>query len=81
MMVRNSDGLVILTLTNEVSGGITVLNPPTDGIFKIDSQIVDIEIGNHVYDIEITFANGDVRTYVSGNWLIYQDISYEEVEP
>lgn len=79
MDIRNSLGIRVKRLTSLSSGGITILDPPTNGIFKIDSQIIDIPTSKYVYDIQITFPDNTVRTYIWGYWVIYQDVTYEEV--
>lgn len=61
-------------LTLSVGSGITITDD-TGGVFNIDKQIIDIAPAEYLYDIEITFASGDVKTWVSGNWTIFQDIS------
>jgi hypothetical protein len=60
----------VLTLTSVASAGITI-TAPTLGKFKINSQIIDIEVGYYNYDITITFADGSVKTYISGEFKIY----------
>lgn len=67
-------GIVGLSLTSVGSAGITITSP-TLGLFKINKQIINIEPFNYLYDIEITFADGDVKTWISGNFLIKQDVT------
>ena len=55
-------------------GGITITNA-TSGLFKINKQIIDIEAGNYIYDIELDKPDGTVKTYISGNFLIINDIT------
>ena len=55
-------------------GGITITNA-TSGLFKINKQIIDIEAGNYIYDIELDKPDGTVKTYISGNFLITNDIT------
>ena len=58
------------------SGGITILSPATAGKFQIDAQIINIDAAEYVYDIQIKFANNEVKTYIGGKWEIIQDITY-----
>jgi hypothetical protein len=60
----------VFTFTSVASNGITITDP-TLGKFKINSQIISIEIGYYNYDITITFADGSVKTYISGEFKIY----------
>lgn len=63
-----------LTLTNAVSGGLTITDG-ANGVFKIDEQVIDIDAGKYFYDIEIITADDVVKTYIEGTWTIIQDIS------
>ena len=76
MQLKKNDNLLvpILSLTSVASAGITITSP-TNGLFKINSQIIDIEPFNYVYDIQLTLATGVVKTYVSGNFIISKDIT------
>jgi hypothetical protein len=56
--------------------GITIIDG-VSGIFKINKQKIDIAPYNYFYDIEITFIDGTIKTYISGKWLIKQDVTHE----
>jgi hypothetical protein len=43
------------------------------GEFEINQQLIDIEAGTYVYDIEIKFADDTVKTWISGEFLITCD--------
>lgn len=51
------------------------------GIGGVDSnqitlnKIVDIAAGNYVYDMNVTFPSGEVKTYLWGNFIVTEDIS------
>jgi hypothetical protein len=55
--------------------GITIIDG-VSGIFKINKQKIDIAPFCYFYDIEITFIDGTIKTYISGKWLIKQDITH-----
>jgi hypothetical protein len=55
--------------------GIT-LSDAVNGVFSIDSFLVDWAADFYYYDIEITFPNGIVRTYIQGNIKVIQDVTY-----
>lgn len=76
MQLKKNDNLLIpiLSLTSAGSAGITITSP-TGGLFKINSQIIDIEAFNYVYDIQFTLASGVVKTYISGNFIIQKDVT------
>jgi len=67
-------GIVYLSLTSVASAGITITNP-SSGIFKINKQIIDIDANNYIYDIELDKADGSVKTYVSGNFYVTNDVT------
>ena len=67
-------GIPFLSLTSVANAGITITNA-NDGLFKINKQIINIEPFNYLYDIEIEFGNGTVKTYISGNFLIKSDVT------
>jgi hypothetical protein len=67
-------GIPVLSLTSVASAGITITNA-ANGLFKINEQIIDICAFNYIYDIEIEFGDGTVKTYISGNFLIKNDVT------
>ena len=67
-------GIPFLSLTSVANAGITITNANA-GLFKINKQIINIEPFNYLYDIEIEFGNGTVKTYISGNFLIKSDVT------
>lgn len=67
-------GIPFLSLTSVSNAGITITNA-SNGLFKINEQIIDICAFNYIYDIEIEFGDGTVKTYISGNFLIKNDVT------
>jgi hypothetical protein len=63
-----------LSLTSVASAGITITSPTT-GLFRINTQIIDIPVYDYEYDIEIKFADNTVKTYVAGIFSITQEIT------
>lgn len=43
-------------------------------LYIAPSDTRDLRIGSYVYDIEITFENGDVDTFISGVFQILPDV-------
>ena len=66
-------GVVGLSLTSVGSAGITITDA-VNGLFKINTQIINIPAFNYIYDIEFNF-DGEVKTYISGNFLIRNDVT------
>jgi hypothetical protein len=69
---RPNSETALLTLT-EANGAITV-----GGVD--DNQItinygVDIDAGSYVYDMTVLFPNGNEKTYIWGNFIVYEDIT------
>lgn len=50
---------------------LAIQTPPTDGIFEFSKQIVSVGVfGTFPYEIIFYLRNGDVKTYLKGNWTI-----------
>jgi hypothetical protein len=71
---KTSDSSSSLSFTSVASAGITITNP-SGGLFKINEQIIDIEVFNYAYDIQLTLSSGVVKTYVSGTFNITKEIT------
>lgn len=74
-------GAVILMQLRKEAGGVIALTPNltiTDaagGDFQIDEQIINIPACNYQYDIQITLSDDTVVTWISGLFIINDDIS------
>jgi len=71
---KECNGVPILSFTTVANAGLTITDAAL-GLFKINKQIINIPEFNYVYDIEITFANDDVKTWVSGDFIVKCDIT------
>jgi hypothetical protein len=69
-----SDVTPTLSLTSAGSAGITITTAAS-GLFKINAQIIDIELYNYVYDIQFTLSTGEVRTYVKGGFNVTPEVT------
>jgi hypothetical protein len=47
-----------------------------NGEFKIKEQIIDFPARNYNYDIQISWPDSKVKTYISGIWVINQDVTH-----
>jgi hypothetical protein len=54
--------------------GVTISNAVA-GIFSIDSFLIDWSPDIYYFDIQMTFPNGVVRTYIQGTIKVIQDIT------
>ena len=69
-----SDVSPTLSLTSVSNAGLTITNA-TSGHFKINEQIINIEVFNYVYDIQFTLASGEVKTYVKGGFNVTPEVT------
>jgi hypothetical protein len=56
------------------NGSITIPNPLTGQIIMMPKVINEVA-GIYYFDMQITFPNGTVKTYLSGKWNITEDVS------
>jgi hypothetical protein len=52
---------------------ITIPDPESGEIF-LQPRLMDYPAMTYVFDVEVTFASGTVKTYFKGNWRICQDV-------
>lgn len=71
---KECGGVPVLSFTTVASAGLTITNA-TSGLFRINKQIINIPEFNYLYDIEITFADGTVKTWIEGNFVVKCDIT------
>ena len=67
-------GVVGLSLTSVDDAGITITNA-VSGLFQINRQVINIPPYNYLYDIEIHFEDGTIKTWISGNFQILNDVT------
>ena len=53
--------------------GITVVSP-TEGVIQVDKFLVDLAPAKYLYDLKVTFPNGDVFTYITGTFEVKQNL-------
>ena len=58
----------------DTTSGITFVDA-SNGVFKINSFLMELPPHNYDYDIEFTFSSGVVRTYLRGNFNVVNDIT------
>jgi hypothetical protein len=67
-------GIVYLSLTSVANAGITITTAAS-GLFKINKQIINIDANTYIYDIELIKADGTIKTYISGNFYVTNDVT------
>lgn len=70
---KEKDGVSYLELTSVDDAGITITDA-LNGAFKINEQIIDIQSGNYIYDIEFNI-NGIIETLIKGDFIITNDVT------
>jgi hypothetical protein len=70
---RSIDAPVALTLST-ANGGIIITNP-TGGIIQFPPKLIEIPFAKYLYDLQVTYPNGVVKTYFSGTWTITPDLT------
>ena len=76
---------ILIQVRPTPSSASVVLELTTDdssiGIGGVDNnqitlnKIVDVAAGTYVYDMNVTFPSGEVKTYLWGNFIVTEDIS------
>jgi|APGre2960657404_1045060.scaffolds.fasta_scaffold00086_25 hypothetical protein len=61
--------LTLSTANSTISIGGASLNQITF------NKIVDVAAGTYVYDMNVTFPSGEVKTYIYGNFIVQEDIT------
>jgi hypothetical protein len=64
-------GTLALSLTN--GSGVTIGGVSNNQITI--NKLVDIAKGNYVWDMQVTFTTGVVKTYLEGDFIVYDDVT------
>jgi hypothetical protein len=70
---QDLDSPVALTLST-IDGSIEIVNA-VSGIIRIPPKKIEIPFAKYFYDLQVTYANGTVKTYMEGSWEIKPDIT------
>jgi hypothetical protein len=68
---RQGQSTISLTLTTVA--GITITNA-VDGLFRVDAMICPLTSGTYNYDVEVTFENNVVETWIEGAVTVTDDL-------
>jgi hypothetical protein len=58
------------------AGGEITLSDPTAGEFTIEPLDINWAIGEYYWDIQITYTDAVVKTYIQGTLKVVQDVTY-----
>jgi hypothetical protein len=70
---QDLDSPVVLTLST-TDGTIEIVNA-VEGIIRIPSKKIEIPFGKYMYDLQVTYSNDVVKTYMDGTWEITPDVT------
>ena len=68
---KGCGGTLALTLTN--GSGITIGGVGNNQVTV--SKLIDIANGNYVWDMNVAFSGGVVKTYLTGDFIVYDDVT------
>jgi len=68
---KGCGGTLALTLTN--GSGVTIGGANNNQITV--NKLVNIDKGNYVYDLQVTFTSTVVKTYLEGDFIVYDDVT------
>ena len=75
MMLKTSTNSSTPSVTLSTANGKIVITSAFEGKFKVIPHIVAISDGFYYYDIQITYQDGTVKTYIDGSWKVLPDIT------
>jgi hypothetical protein len=74
IQVRKTANATAVDLSLSTGGnGITIAGASNNQI--VLNKVVNIAAGNYLYDMNVTFPSGVVKTYVWGTFLVQEDIT------
>jgi hypothetical protein len=74
IQVRKTANASAVDLSLSTGGnGITIAGASNNQI--VLNKVVNIAAGNYLYDMNVTFPSGVVKTYVWGTFLVQEDIT------
>jgi len=62
-----------ILIEKTIGNGVTVTDP-SSGYFLLD-DLIFTDFGKYDYDVEVTFANGDIATILQGYLEVRKDVS------
>lgn len=74
MQLRKQPNARVEMELNLTNGGLQIVNA-LEGRFRIAQQIIKAEPFNYFYDIQFKFTDGRVKTYITGRFLISNDVT------
>jgi Ethanolamine utilization protein EutJ (predicted chaperonin) len=69
---KGCDGVLALSASTG-GNGVTIAGAGNNEITV--NKLVNIAKGKYVYDINVVFSSGYVRTYLEGDFIVYEDVT------
>jgi hypothetical protein len=73
IQVRKGCGGTLALTASTTDGAITIGGAGSNEITV--NKLVNIEKGKYLYDMNVVFASGYVRTYLEGDFIVYDDVT------
>ena len=74
IQIRPSINSTTVSATLDSDGNGITLGGPDNNLITVDYPIT-IDAGSYVYDMTIVFPGNFTKTYIWGNFVVYQDIT------
>lgn len=68
---KGCDG--VLALTASTGSGVTISGAGNNQINV--SKLINIEKGKYQYDVNVAFSSGVIKTYLAGDFIVYEDVT------
>jgi hypothetical protein len=74
IQVRPTPASSVVALTLSTANSTISIGGVSRNLITLN-KIVDVAAGAYVYDMNVTFPSGEVKTYLWGNFIVSEDIS------
>jgi hypothetical protein len=74
IQVRPTPASSVVALTLSTANSSISIGGVSRNLITLN-KIVDVAAGAYVYDMNVTFPSGEVKTYLWGNFIVSEDIS------
>lgn len=65
----------IVALSMDDTNGKIIIKDGPNGQIQFGNQIISIDSGKYNYDIQLTFPDTSIKTYIHGTMTVVQDIT------
>ena len=77
---QEGDKIVFTLKNNTLSQNVIIQKEVIDGIVKIEHEDTkDLEYGKYVFDVQLTFANGDICTVIKPSpFILTEEVNFDD---